>query len=71
MAVVNCIPVFIASDPDYAKRFRERGSPVVGDDVKGQFGATILYRVLARTHCDRGVLIERTYQLNTGGTPTS
>jgi myo-inositol-1-phosphate synthase len=67
VAMVNCIPVFIASDPAFAERFRKRGLPVVGDDIKSQFGATILHRVLARLLCDRGVALDRTYQLNTGG----
>ena len=67
VGVVNCVPVFIASDPELAEQFRQRGLPIVGDDIKSQFGATIFHRVLARTLCDRGVRVERTYQLNTGG----
>ncbi len=67
VAFVNCVPVFIASDPRYAKRFEERGLPIVGDDIKSQVGATILHRALARLFADRGVELDRTYQLNTGG----
>jgi len=67
VAMVNCVPVFIASDPDFADEFEKAGLPIVGDDIKSQFGATYLHRVLARAMCDRGVRIERTYQLNTGG----
>ena len=65
--MVNAVPVFVASDPEYAARFAERGLPVVGDDIKSQFGATIVHRVLARLMRDRGVQLEKTYQLNTGG----
>ena len=64
---VNCIPVFIASDPGWAKRFTEAGLPVVGDDIKAQVGATIVHRVLTKLFVDRGVRLDRTYQLNTGG----
>jgi myo-inositol-1-phosphate synthase len=64
---VNCMPVFLASNPDWARRFRERGLPIVGDDVKSQFGATILHRVLANLFRERGVHLDRTYQLNFGG----
>ncbi len=64
---VNAIPVFIASDPAWAARFREAGLPVVGDDVKSQLGATILHRVLARLFEERGLVLERTMQLNVGG----
>ena len=67
VAFVNCIPVFIASDPDWAQRFRERGVPIIGDDIKAQLGATIVHRVLTDLFAKRGVRIERTYQLNTGG----
>lgn len=67
VAMVNCVPVFIASHPEFAEEFKKRGLPIIGDDIKSQFGATIMHRVLARTLCDRGVQIERTYQLNTGG----
>ncbi|MGU9978860.1 inositol-3-phosphate synthase [Phreatobacter sp. HK31-P] len=64
---INCVPVFIASDPDWAKRFEDKGLPIVGDDIKSQVGATIVHRVLARLYEDRGVKIDRTYQLNVGG----
>ncbi len=67
VALVNCIPVFLASDPSWAERFRGAGLPIVGDDVKSQLGATIVHRALARLFADRGVELERTYQLNTGG----
>ncbi len=66
-AFVNCIPVFIASQDYWARRFRERGLPIIGDDIKSQVGATILHRVLASLFVDRGVRIDRTYQLNFGG----
>ncbi len=65
--MVNCMPVFIASNPEWASQFRDRGVPVVGDDIKSQMGATISHRVLARLMGDRGVRLDRTYQLNTGG----
>ena len=64
---VNCIPVFIASEEYWAKRFEERGLPIIGDDIKSQVGATITHRVLTRLFADRGVRIDRTYQLNFGG----
>ncbi|HEX2138123.1 MAG TPA: inositol-3-phosphate synthase, partial [Woeseiaceae bacterium] len=66
-AFVNCIPVFIASDPHWSRRFQERGLPIIGDDVKSQVGATITHRMLARLFRDRGVRLDRTYQLNFGG----
>jgi len=66
-AFVNCIPVFIASDEEWAKKFKEKGLPIVGDDIKSQVGATITHRVLATLMSDRGVRIDRTYQLNFGG----
>jgi myo-inositol-1-phosphate synthase len=66
-ALVNCVPVFIASDPEWAARFRDRNLPIVGDDIKSQVGATIVHRLLARLLDDRGVKLGRTYQLNTGG----
>ncbi len=66
-AFVNCIPVFIASTPAWARRFAERGLPLVGDDVKSQVGATIVHRVLTKLFRDRGVRLDRTYQLNFGG----
>jgi len=64
---VNCMPVFIASDDTWAKKFEENNLPVVGDDIKSQFGATIVHRTLANLMKDRGVRLDRTYQLNTGG----
>jgi myo-inositol-1-phosphate synthase len=67
VSLVNCIPVFIASDPAWAERFRARGIPIVGDDVKSQLGATIVHRALARLFSERGIRVRRTYQLNTGG----
>ena len=66
-AFVNCIPVFIANQPYWQKRFADKGLPVVGDDIKSQVGATIIHRVLARLFEDRGVRLDRTYQLNFGG----
>ena len=67
VAFVNCLPVFIASDPAWARRFVEAGVPIVGDDIKSQVGATIVHRVLAKLFEDRGVKLNRTYQLNFGG----
>jgi len=67
VAMVNCVPVFIASHPEGAREFSQRGLPVVGDDIKSQLGATIVHCVLARLMGDRGVRLDRTYQLNTGG----
>ncbi len=64
---VNCIPVFVASQPYWAKRFADRGLPIIGDDIKSQVGATILHRVLANLFRERGVRLDRTYQLNFGG----
>lgn len=64
---VNCIPVFIASQPYWQKRFIERGLPIIGDDIKSQVGATITHRVLTNLFRERGVRLERTYQLNFGG----
>ena len=66
-AMVNCIPVFIAREQYWRKRFEEKRLPIVGDDIKSQVGATILHRVLTRLFVDRGVKLERTYQLNFGG----
>ena len=66
-AFVNCIPVFIAREEYWANRFRRAGTPIVGDDIKSQVGATIVHRVLSRLFRDRGVRIDRTYQLNFGG----
>jgi myo-inositol-1-phosphate synthase len=65
--LVNCIPVFIAREPYWYKRFAEAGLPIIGDDIKSQVGATITHRVLTRLFRDRGVKLERTYQLNFGG----
>ncbi|HEY9280501.1 MAG TPA: inositol-3-phosphate synthase [Eoetvoesiella sp.] len=67
VAFVNCIPVFIASDPEWAERFAQKGIPLIGDDIKAQLGATITHRVLTDLFARRGVKLERTYQLNTGG----
>jgi myo-inositol-1-phosphate synthase len=64
---VNCIPVFIASRPEWQERFAARGLPIIGDDIKSQVGATITHRVLTRLFRERGVKLERTYQLNFGG----
>jgi myo-inositol-1-phosphate synthase len=66
-AFVNCIPVFIAREAYWRRRFEERGLPLIGDDVKSQVGATIVHRILTRLFRDRGVLLNRTYQLNFGG----
>jgi myo-inositol-1-phosphate synthase len=67
VAFVNALPVFIASDPGWAAKFEAAGLPIVGDDIKSQVGATITHRVLARLFEDRGVILDRTYQLNVGG----
>jgi myo-inositol-1-phosphate synthase len=67
VAFVNALPVFIASDPEWARRFEDAGVPIVGDDIKSQVGATITHRVLAKLFEDRGVVLDRTYQLNVGG----
>lgn len=67
VAFINAIPVFIASSPQWADRFRRRNLPLIGDDIKSQVGATIVHRVLTRLFEDRGVRLERTYQLNFGG----
>ena len=66
-AFVNCVPVFLASDPEWAQRFRNAGLPIIGDDIKSQVGATILHRVLTNLFVERGVHLDRTYQLNFGG----
>lgn len=66
-AYVNCIPVFLASNPGWQQRFAARGLPIIGDDIKSQVGATIVHRVLANLFRERGVRIDRTYQLNFGG----
>jgi myo-inositol-1-phosphate synthase len=67
VSLVNCVPVFIVSNPQWARRFTERNIPCVGDDVKSQVGATITHRTLARLFAERGMRIDSTYQLNTGG----
>jgi len=67
VAMVNCVPVFIASTELWAEKFRRAGLPIIGDDVKSQLGATIVHRLLARLFGDRGITLDRTYQLNTGG----
>ncbi|WP_333619527.1 inositol-3-phosphate synthase, partial [Dietzia sp.] len=67
VAFVNALPVFIASDPEWAEKFRSAGVPIVGDDIKSQVGATITHRVMAKLFEDRGVTLDRTYQLNVGG----
>ena len=67
VGVVNCIPVFIAREPYWQKRFADKNLPIIGDDIKSQVGATIIHRVLTRLFRDRGVKLERTYQLNFGG----
>jgi myo-inositol-1-phosphate synthase len=66
-AFVNCIPVFIASNPEWRRRFEAKGLPIIGDDIKSQVGATIVHRVLANLFRERGVRLDRTYQLNFGG----
>src|SRR5262245_21694730 len=67
VAFLNALPVFIASDPEWAAKFEAAGVPIVGDDIKSQVGATITHRVLAKLFEDRGVVLDRTYQLNVGG----
>lgn len=67
IGMVNCLPVFIASDPKWSKKFTDANVPIVGDDIKSQVGATIIHRVLANLFLDRGMPIDRTYQLNVGG----
>lgn len=67
VAFVNALPVFIASDPVWAKKFEDAGVPIIGDDIKSQVGATITHRVMARLFQERGVVLDRTYQLNVGG----
>jgi len=67
VAFVNALPVFIASDPEWAAKFTSAGIPIVGDDIKSQLGATITHRVLARLFEERGLVLDRTYQLNVGG----
>ncbi len=67
VGLVNCIPVFIAKDKEWTERFRRKGVPIIGDDIKSQVGATIVHRVLSRLFLDRGVKLMRTSQLNVGG----
>jgi myo-inositol-1-phosphate synthase len=67
VAFVNALPVFIAGTPEWAQKFTDAGVPIVGDDIKSQVGATITHRVLAKLFEDRGVILDRTYQLNVGG----
>jgi myo-inositol-1-phosphate synthase len=67
VAFVNALPVFIAGTPEWAEKFRAAGVPIVGDDIKSQVGATITHRVMAKLFEDRGVVLDRTYQLNVGG----
>lgn len=67
VSLINCMPVFIVSDPKWAKQFEDKRIPCVGDDIKAQVGATIVHRTLTKLFQDRGVKIDRTYQLNTGG----
>ncbi len=67
VAFVNALPVFIASDPEWAAKFEAAGVPIIGDDIKSQVGATITHRVMAKLFEDRGVMLDRTYQLNVGG----
>jgi myo-inositol-1-phosphate synthase len=67
VGMVNCIPVFLASNAEWARKFRDAGLPIIGDDIKSQVGSTIVHRALVRLFADRGVTLDRTYQLNTGG----
>jgi myo-inositol-1-phosphate synthase len=67
IAFVNCMPSFIASDPEWAAKFGKAGLPIIGDDIKGQVGATIVHRTLAKLCDKRGTKIEKTYQINVGG----
>jgi len=67
VAFINAIPVFIASDPEWAAKFESAGIPIIGDDIKSQVGSTIVHRMLARLFEDRGLVLDRTYQLNVGG----
>ncbi|HUW72124.1 MAG TPA: inositol-3-phosphate synthase [Candidatus Humimicrobiaceae bacterium] len=66
-ALINCLPVFIASIEKWAEKFKRKKIPIIGDDVKGQIGATIVHRILAKLCSDRGTVIDRTYQINVGG----
>lgn len=67
VAMINCLPVFIASDSKWRKKFSDKGIPIIGDDIKSQVGATIVHRILTNLFLDRGMPIDRTYQLNVGG----
>ena len=67
VAFINCVPVFIASSKEFADKFKQKNLPIIGDDIKAQLGATITHRTLAKLFVDRGVKLDRTYQLNTGG----
>ena len=67
VSLINCIPVFIVSHPEWSEKFRKKGIPCVGDDIKAQIGATIMHRTLTKLFVERGVKLDRTYQLNTGG----
>ena len=67
IAFINCMPVFIVSDPEWDKKFKEKGIPTVGDDIKAQIGATVTHRTLAQLFKERGVKLDHTYQINTGG----
>ncbi len=67
VAFINCVPVFIASRKEFAEKFKQKNLPIIGDDIKAQIGATITHRMLAQLFADRGVKLDRTYQLNTGG----
>ena len=67
VAFVNAVPVFIASDADWARKFRDANVPIIGDDIKSQVGATIVHRILTRLFEDRGLALDHTYQLNVGG----
>ncbi len=67
IAMINCIPVFIASNKEWAKKFKDKNIPIIGDDIKSQVGATVLHRTLVNLFLDRGMPIDRTYQLNVGG----
>lgn len=67
IAYVNCMPVFMLSDDEWDAKFRSKRIPIVGDDIKAQIGATITHRTLANLFKDRGVKLDRTYQINTGG----
>ncbi len=71
ISFINCMPTFIVSNPQWADEFTKKKIPIVGDDIKSQLGATIVHRSLAKLFADRGIQLERMYQLNTGAIPTS